>query len=152
MRRGIRLSVDVGKARVGLAKSDPDGLLATPVATLARDEALAAIAQQVAECEPLEVVVGLPVSLSGADTASTVDARDFANELSRSVDCPVRLVDERLSSVSAHSLLGTRGMSSKKQRKVVDQVAAVIILQHSLDIERATGKPAGVLLEQGGGV
>ena len=150
MRRGIRVAVDVGKVRVGLAKSDPEGLLATPVETLRREDALDRISDFVVGQRALEVVVGLPVSLSGADTASTQDAREFAHALAQRVTCPVRLVDERLSSVSAHAVLARQGMKTKKQRSIVDQVAAVIILQHSLDAERVAGEPVGVELGRGG--
>src|SRR5690606_3402244 len=138
-RTGVRLGVDVGRARVGIASCDRDGLLATPVATLPRADAdRRAFELLVAEHAPIEIVVGLPLSLSGADTASTTDARDFARELARWVDVPVRLVDERLSTVSAQRALRDSGRRSKGSRPVVDQVAAVIILQNALDTERSS--------------
>jgi len=149
MRRGIRLGVDVGTARVGVARSDPDGLLAVPVVTIPREEALDALLQLTEEYEALEVIVGLPVSLRGTDTQSTTDAREFAEALAEKVSVPVRLVDERLSTVSAQQLLSRGGTEARKQRQIIDQASAVIILQHSLDQERRTGAAPGVPVNQG---
>jgi putative Holliday junction resolvase len=147
MRAGVRLGIDVGRARVGVALCDREGLLATPVETVPRDEAaIARITALVAEHEPIELVVGLPLSLSGGDTASTTDARDFANQLAASVSIPVRLVDERLSTVSAQRALRDSGRGTRGSRPVIDQVAAVIILQNALDSERTAGRPPGVLV------
>ncbi|MFE7067351.1 MULTISPECIES: Holliday junction resolvase RuvX [Microbacterium] len=143
-RRGVRLGIDVGRARVGVARSDPDGMLAVPVETVPRDErSLARIAELAAEYEPLEIVVGLPVNMQGADTPSTVDAREFAAALQARSGVPVRLVDERLSTVSAHAALRSSGRSQKNSRSIVDQVAAVVLLQQAIDTEKSTGNPAG---------
>jgi len=143
-RRGVRLGIDVGRARVGVARSDPDGMLAVPVETVPRDErSLTRIAELAAEYEPLEIVVGLPVNMQGADTPSTVDAREFAAALQRRSGVPVRLVDERLSTVSAHAALRSSGRSQKNSRSIVDQVAAVVLLQQAIDTEKSTGNPAG---------
>lgn len=146
MRPGTRLGIDVGRARVGVARSDFHGILATPVETLARDGAVQRIASLATEFEAFEVVVGLPLSLSGGSTASTEDARAFASELDAVLDVPVRLVDERLSTVSAQSVLRENGRTTRESRSVVDQVAAVIILQNALDFERTAARPAGVLV------
>jgi putative Holliday junction resolvase len=147
MRPGVRVGVDVGSVRIGLARSDNHGLLATPVETVARDLTgatdLARISQVVLEVDAVEVVVGLPLALSGNVTASTDDAVNFAGRLARALEIPVRLVDERLSTVSAQSALRSSGRSAKTQRPVIDQVAATIILQHALDSERASGRPPG---------
>ncbi|WP_292789721.1 MULTISPECIES: Holliday junction resolvase RuvX [unclassified Microbacterium] len=143
-RRGVRLGIDVGRARVGVARSDPDGMLAVPVETVPRDErSLTRIAELAAEYEPLEIVVGLPVNMQGADTPSTVDAREFAAAIQARSGVPVRLVDERLSTVSAHAALRSSGRSQKNSRSVVDQVAAVVLLQQAIDTEKSTGNPAG---------
>lgn len=150
MRPGRRLGVDVGRARVGLAASDPHGMLATPVATLQRgDSTVRTVLDAVAEYEPVEIVVGLPLSLSGSDTPSTEDARRFAAELAAATSVPVRLVDERLSTVTAQSALRASGRKSKGSRSVIDQVAAVIILQHALDAERSGGIPPGSIVAPG---
>jgi len=144
MRRGVRIGVDVGRARVGVARCDPDGLLATPIETLQRDDAtVAAVLAHAEALDAIEFVVGLPLSLSGGDTPSTADARDFAAELAAASARPVRLVDERLSTVTAQRQLHVGGHSTKRSRAVVDQVAAVIILQNALDTERMTERPPG---------
>ena len=148
MRPGVRLGVDVGKARVGIASCDRDGLLATPVATLARADAdERAFRLLVEEHGAIEVVVGLPLSLSGGDTPSTADARALAADIARWVGIPVRLVDERLSTVSAQRALHATGRRTKGSRPVIDQVAAVIILQNALDSERAAGRPPGATVD-----
>lgn len=151
MRPGVRLGVDVGTARIGVARCDRHGMLATPVETVARDPKgtadVARIAGIAAELDVVEVIVGLPLALSGATTASTNDAVAFARALGAALSVPVRLVDERLSTITAQSALRSSGRSAKTQRPVVDQVAATIILQHALDTERTSGRPAGTLLD-----
>ena len=148
MRSGVRLGIDVGRARIGVARSDRDGILATPVETVARgDGDVARIMRLRNELDAIEIVVGLPLSLSGGSTASTDDARAFAVELARAGSTPVRLVDERLSTVTAQSQLRDNGRSTRNSRSVVDQVAAVIILQTALDSERSAGSPPGALVE-----
>ncbi|MDT0157206.1 Holliday junction resolvase RuvX [Microbacterium sp. ARD32] len=147
-RRGIRLGIDVGKARVGVARCDPDGMLAVPVETVARSEtSIDRIAELAREWEPLELVVGLPVNLRGEETASTVDAREFAAQLARRTGMAVRLVDERLSTVTAHAALRSSGRTQKNSRSIVDQVAAVVLLQHAVDLEKSTGNPAGAVID-----
>ncbi|KQM25174.1 MULTISPECIES: Holliday junction resolvase RuvX [unclassified Frigoribacterium] len=151
MRRGVRIGIDVGKARVGVARTDPDGLLATPVETLARSADgvadIGAVRDLVVGLDALEVIVGLPIALSGRDTASTQDARDFAAAVAQAVAVPVRLVDERLSTVSAQGALRASGRKGRSQRSVIDQVAAVIIVQHALDLERSSGRPPGRMVD-----
>ncbi|WP_308490867.1 Holliday junction resolvase RuvX [Microbacterium terrisoli] len=146
-RHGIRLAVDVGKARVGVARSDPDGLLAVPVETVPRaGEPIARLLAIADEYDALEFVVGLPLNLSGHDTPSTTDAREFAAALAAASPRPVRVIDERLSTVSAHNALRASGRSQRSSRSIVDQVAAVVFLQHALDIEKRTAEPAGDLI------
>lgn len=150
MRTGVRLGVDVGIARVGVARCDPEGLLATPLVTLAREDAdERSFTLLTREHSPVEIIVGLPLSLSGRDTRSTTDAREFATQLAVWTGVPVRLVDERLSTVSAQRALRDSGRSTRGSRPVIDQVAAVIILQDALDTERTTGKLPGVRVETG---
>ena len=96
-----------------------------------------------AEHSAIELVVGLPLSLSGGDTASTTDAREFAAALAEASGLPVRLIDERLSTVTAHSALRGSGRSQRESRSIVDQVAAVILLQQALDVEKNSGRPPG---------
>lgn len=148
-RRGTRLGVDVGKARVGVAKCDPDGLLATPVETVPRDEAtVARIVALAHEYSAFELYVGLPLNLRGEDTPSTQDARDVAAALAAASGLTVRLVDERLSTVSAHAALRSSGRSQRSSRSIVDQVAAVVLLQQALDVEKSTGRPPGTPVPQ----
>lgn len=142
MRHGVRLGVDVGDARIGIAQSDPTGFLATPVETVARGEGdLARIVELAADA--VEVVVGLPRSLNGREGPAAEKARAFATELAALLDVPVRLCDERLSTVTAESVLRERGKKGQKRRKLVDQAAAVVILQNALDTERSTGEAPG---------
>ena len=151
MRTGIRLGVDVGSVRVGLATSDPGGLLATPVETLDRDLEAGAdqelIAAAVLEREVLEVVVGLPRSLSGGEGPAAEGVRSYATALAARISpTPVRLVDERLTTIDAHRRLRDSGMAGRAQRAVVDQAAAVLILQAALDAEKSSGQPPGELV------
>ena len=149
MRPGVRLGVDVGSVRVGIAACDPDGVLATPVETLRRGRGdLARTAQLVQERGAVEVVVGLPRSMSGQEGPAASAARDFAASLSRRVaPCPVRLVDERLSTVEATRSMQASGVSARDARGTVDQAAAVVILQGALDAERASGRPPGEIMQ-----
>lgn len=143
-RRGVRLGVDVGRARIGVARCDPDGLLATPVETVPRDDAsIGRLIALAGEYDASEILVGLPLNMRGEDTASTTDARAFAAALATASAVPVRLVDERLSTVSAHAVLRDSGRSQRSSRSIVDQVAAVVLLQQALDVEKSTGRPAG---------
>jgi putative Holliday junction resolvase len=157
---GVRLGVDVGKARIGVARSDFHGMLATPVETVSRDltgsQDLLRILALVEELAAVEVIVGLPLALSGRRTESTEDAVTFAEALASALaaatestthSTPVRLVDERLSTVSAQAALRSSGRKAHTQRPVIDQVAATIILQHALDTSRTSGKPAGSLVD-----
>ena len=150
MRHGVRLGIDPGDARIGVARSDPTGFLATPVETVRRGKGdLARIAAIAAEEEAVEVVVGLPRSLSGREGPAAAKVREFAAALARRVaPLPVRLVDERMTTVSAEAMLRDRGRSGAKRRAVVDQAAAVLILQHALDAERTTGNPPGEIVEE----
>jgi putative Holliday junction resolvase len=146
VRTGIRLGIDVGTVRVGVSRSDPSGFLASPLETVKRTDDgadVARIVQLAGEHDALEIVVGLPLALSGRHTASTDDAVAFAERLAAAAPAPVRLVDERLSTVTATSALRQSGKNSKKSRTVVDQSAAAVILQHALDAERSSGRPAG---------
>jgi len=146
----VRLGIDPGDARIGVARSDPSGMLATPVETVRRGKGdLRRIAQILAEEEAVEVVVGLPRSLSGGEGPAAAKVREFAGRLARRVSpVPVRLVDERLTTVSAEAMLRDRGRKGGDRRAVVDQAAAVLILQHALDTERATGAAPGEIVEE----
>lgn len=151
MRSGVRLGIDVGSVRIGVARSDRDGILATPLETIQVSlnsakhfERIVAIVQ---EFEVLEIIVGLPRSLSGREGTAAGTVRSCAREIARRVaPIPVRLVDERLSTVTAHQRLREAGMKGRKHRPVIDQAAAVVILQSALDTERSSGRPPGSLV------
>jgi putative holliday junction resolvase len=150
MRPGTRLGLDPGDARIGVARSDPAGMLATPVETVRRGRGdLARIAALVEQEAAIEVIVGLPRSLSGGEGPAAAKVRQFAADLVRWVaPVPVRLCDERLTTVSAEAMLRDRGRKRGKRRAVVDQAAAVLILQQALDRERTTGNPPGEIVEE----
>lgn len=153
MRVGVRVAVDVGAVRVGIATSDPAGVLASPLVTLARDPVgdrdVADVAAMVTERQAIEVLVGLPLTLAGREGSAVGAARNYAALVAgRVAPVPVRLVDERLSTVTADRQLrgaGRRG-TARDRRKVVDQIAAVVFLQAALDRERLTGRPPGELV------
>jgi len=144
--RGRRLGVDVGKVRVGVAISDPDGILATPLVTVFRDQGaavdsvpadIAEIVRLVGQHEAVQIVVGLPVRLDGSEGSAAIDIRAYAERLARAAgQVPVVLADERMSTVVATRRLAERGVRGKRQRAVVDQAAAVEILQSWLDAQR----------------
>lgn len=150
MRQGARIGVDVGSVRVGVAACDPAGLVATPVTTLARapDGAdLAALASLAADREVIEIVVGLPTGLSGRAGPAAHAATAYAVELAaRVAPLEVRLVDERFSTAAATRSLRASGRDVRSGRAMIDQAAAVIILQSALDEERGTGVPPGHVL------
>ncbi len=150
MRSGRRLAVDVGKVRVGLAISDFHGILASPLQNVARQaddsETIRLILAATEDQELLEVYVGLPVSMSGNATASTDDAVLIANLLASAIEVPVRMIDERLTTVSASAALRSSGKNSKDGRKVIDQIAATMILEQALAIEKNTGREPGIEL------
>lgn len=154
MRAGVRLAIDVGSVRIGIARSDPSGLVATPLRTLQRPPGVAeaqdgpdldVVADLVRELEVVEVIVGLPLRLAGDEGPAAAAARGYAEAVARRVaPVTVRLVDERLSTVTATRSLRETGRRRQAQRSVVDQVAAVVILQSALDAERASGQAPGI--------
>jgi putative Holliday junction resolvase len=142
---GVWLGVDVGTVRVGVARSDPAGILATPLVTLQRDTAgdrdIAELAELVRETGAVGVVLGLPRTLRGRDGPSALMAREYGERLARRIEVPVRHVDERLTTVSAQRKLRTGGIrGGRATRAVIDQAAAVELLQHWLEILRADPK------------
>lgn len=139
--RGRRLGIDVGTVRIGVAVSDPDGILATPVETIRRDRTdkhVRRLTRLVNELEAVEVVVGLPRTLADRSGSSARDAIELAEQLDRRIaPTPVRLSDERLTTVAAQRSLREAGIRAKGQRSMIDQAAAVGILQNWLDQRRA---------------
>ena len=151
MRRGVRFAVDVGKARIGVARSDPDGLLAVPVETVKRDlegdTHVRRLAELVEEYSVMEVIVGHPLNLRGESTPSTEDAIGVARVVAAAIPAPVRLLDERLTTVSAAKQFRASGKQASRSRDRIDQAAAVVLLQDALDRERASGMPPGIELD-----
>lgn len=152
MRPGVRLGVDVGSVRIGVARSDPGGMLASPLGTVKRGVGdLAELTRLAAENEAMEIVVGLAVGLGGAEGRAAAEGRGFASALADQLaPVPVRLVDERFTTVLAHAALQQSGLDSKARRQTVDKAAAALLLQGALDAERSTGEPAGQLVSAGG--
>lgn len=148
MRIGVRLALDWGKARIGVAASDPGGILAHPVETVAAGPtALPRIKALVGEYEPLEVVLGLPRNLAGVEGPAAIAMREVAVSLVTALPgVPIRLVDERLTTVSASRQLTSAGRNTRRQRSVIDQAAAVALLEQTLQHERTTGMPPGELV------
>ena len=152
MRRGVRLAVDWGDARIGVAACDSEGVLAYPVRTVrAGGGEIAELAALVAEYEPIDVLVGLPRSLSGIEGQAAAKARERAVRLAEAIGVPVRLVDERLTTVTASQRLHEGGKRVKEQRTLIDAAAAVTILEQALRFEQSQGEPAGELVSAPGG-
>jgi putative holliday junction resolvase len=142
--RGRRLGIDVGSVRIGVAGSDPDGILATPVETVRRQRSgthLRRLSQLVIELDAVEVIVGLPRTLADRTGPAARDAIALADDLARRIaPVPVRLADERLSTVAAQRSLREAGVRAKGQRAMIDHAAAVAILQGWLDERRTSSR------------
>lgn len=153
MRTGARLAVDVGSVRIGVAHCDGEGRLASPLATVPRGRGdTEAIARLADDDDVIEIIVGLPVGLSGREGKAAAGARAFAAALARQVaPREVRLVDERFTTVVAHEALRQSGSDARSRRPRVDKAAAALLLQGALDSERSTGRPAGELVGSASG-
>ncbi len=147
----MRLAVDPGSVRIGVARCDPSGVLATPLTVVRRGkgdlDALTSLA--IAE-DAMEILVGLPRSLSGREGPAAAVAKQFAADLAtRIAPLPVRLVDERFTTATAHDALRAGGHDSRARRQSVDSAAAAVLLQAALDSERRTGLAPGDLVSPG---
>jgi putative holliday junction resolvase len=144
---GVRIALDVGSVRIGVAKCDAEGLLATPVTTIsAGPEAVNQVLDLLLEHQAICVYIGRPISLAGKDTASTQSAIEFAGEIAallKDSNTQVRLIDERLSTVTAQRGMHEAGRNVKQSRDAIDQAAAVVILEHALASERNSGTLVG---------
>lgn len=152
LRRGVRLGVDIGTVRIGVARSDPDGILALPVETLQRaadGSELNRLVDIAHEYDAMEIIVGLPRHLKGGEGISAKGARRYARRILTALPhIRVALVDERLSSTQAHARLREAGRNEATHRSVIDQVAAQIILEQALEEERLSGNPPGKTLDE----
>ena len=144
MRTGVRLACDVGKARIGIARSDPNGVLAVPLDAVKAGENSALLVRDIAvEYEAIEIIVGLPISMSGMLGAAAEYTHSWVDKLSAVTDIPIRLHDERLTTVQAQRGLHEAGRTTKSSRSVIDSASAVVLLQTCLDSERSSGSPMG---------
>ena len=150
MRIGRRLAVDVGRVRLGIALCDQEGILASPLEAVSRSlvlsETISSLANLVDVHDVIEVYVGDPLSLSGKETDSTSDARSLAAELSQAISIPVRLIDERFTTVTAATKLRASGISAKESKSIIDSASAVEILESALSFEKSSGVSPGILV------
>ncbi len=149
MASGVRLAIDWGKVRIGVAATDPTGTLCVPVGTYTPDpQGLDGLYAEVADRNPAVVYMGLPRTLRGEEGPAAIAIREAASSVAaRIAPIPLRLVDERLTTAVAHRALAASGRSSRKRRHVVDQAAAVVILEQAVELERHTGTFPGELVE-----
>jgi len=138
MQRGRRIAFDYGDVRIGVAVSDPDSILSSPLTTLkATDKNLSSqISQIITEIEPVTIYVGRPSLLSGNDGVATEKATEFASLLRTITQVPIELIDERMSTISASRNLREAGRSAKESKDAIDMAAAVAILEFAIDIEK----------------
>lgn len=150
MRRGVSVAIDAGGRRIGIARCDSDRILALPVATVTTDRYgghLDELVDIITELDAVDIFVGLPAHLSGAEGASAQAARRFAKALRNRIGLPIRMVDERLTTVQAHAHLSQAGRSTRNRKSVIDQASAVVLLEHVLETERRTGEIPGQLVK-----
>ena len=138
MKRGRRIAFDYGDVRIGVAVSDPDSILSSPLTTLkATDKNLNQLISVIfSEIEPVAIYVGRPALLSGEDGAASEKAAKFAAELATITTIPIEMIDERMSTISAARNLRDAGRSAKDSKESIDMVAAVAILEFAIEIEK----------------
>lgn len=143
MQKGRRLALDYGLVRIGVAVSDPDGQFVFPITSLESSDWESGLDDVITEYHPVAVYIGYPITLTGNVGSAANLARDFAIEVSEKFQGPIRLIDERLSTKNAAMNLREAGKSEKESRKEIDAVAASILLEKALMIEKNTGQLAG---------
>ena len=138
MKRGRRIAFDYGDVRIGVAVSDPDSILSSPLITLkATDKRLAnQISQILFDIEPVAIYVGRPALLSGLDGSATEKVSEFVALLTTLTQVPIEMIDERMSTISAARSLRDAGRNAKESKDAIDMAAAVAILDFALDIEK----------------
>lgn len=143
-RRGVRLALDWGKARIGVAACDRDGMLAYPVETVPTRDAARRLPQLLAEYEPFEVIIGLPRTLAGDEGLAAAQVREAAAPvIAAHPAIGWRFADERLTTADASRRLRSTGKDARRQRAIIDQAAAVAILEQALAVERSTSTAPG---------
>jgi putative Holliday junction resolvase len=138
MERGRRIAFDYGDARIGVAASDQDSILVSPITTLATSSRnlFKQIAEIFEEVDPIAVYVGKPTNLNGLDSTATSKVLNFIEDLKKITETPIILIDERMSTVSALRSLREAGLDSKKSKSIIDMAAAVAILEFAITIEK----------------
>ena len=138
MQRGRRIAFDYGDVRIGVAVSDPDSILSSPLTTLkATDkDLLKQITEILTEIDPVTIYVGRPSLLSGIDGSATEKALEFVEQLRTLTPVPVEMIDERMSTISAARNLRDAGRNAKDSKDAIDMASAVAILDFALEIEK----------------
>jgi putative Holliday junction resolvase len=138
MQRGRRIAFDYGDARIGVAASDQDSILVSPITTLTSSSRslLKEIVEILEEINPIAIYVGKPTNLNGVDSTATSKVLNFVEDLKEITEIPITLVDERMSTVSASRSLREAGIDSKKSKSIIDMAAAVGILEFAITIEK----------------
>ena len=142
MKNGRRIAFDYGQVRIGVAASDPSGLIASPIATLqaGAPDLREQLISLFLEYEPIYIVIGEPKHLSGASNPSLIAAHEFAEVVKSVTEVPIHFIDERMSTLSAAKVLRGAGFNSKESKTKIDAMAAVAILESALERERIAGK------------
>jgi putative Holliday junction resolvase len=144
VRPGVRIACDVGSVRIGVARSDALGILAVPLdAVPAGPDSVAMVCDLVDEWAALEVYVGLPLRMGGQEGTAAASVREWAAGLAERTAVPVRLIDERLSTVQAQRAMHASGRSTRQSRSEIDSASAVMVLQAVLDAEQRSGSAPG---------
>jgi putative Holliday junction resolvase len=147
MRTGIRISLDLGTTRIGVAKCDRDGILASPVAVWHPDELQTRLEVLVSEEQPIEVIIGLLIDLRGEAGIAAKNVQDQAQILaSNNPNLTFRLVDERMTTRVARGQLRENGHTTRTDKNLIDAVAASVLLEDALAYERINGKAPGQVL------
>ena len=138
MKRGRRIAFDYGDVRIGVAVSDSDSILSSPLTTLkATDRNLNQLISQIfSEIDPVAIYVGRPALLSGKDGSASEKASEFVAQLATITTVPIEMIDERMSTISAARNLRDAGRNAKKSKESIDMAAAVAILDFAIEIEK----------------
>ena len=138
MQRGRRIAFDYGDVRIGVAVSDPDSILSSPLTTLKATDKnlLKQITEILSEIEPVTIYVGRPALLSGKEGSATEKASEFVEQLRTLTQVPVEMIDERMSTISAARSLRDAGRNAKDSKDSIDMASAVAILEFALEIEK----------------
>ena len=148
MRRGVRIALDLGAVRIGVAKCDPDGILASPVGVWHPDELQLKLSELLSEIEPFEVIIGLPTDLRGLSGQAAQDAEAQARVLFETFPNTVfRLVDERMTTRVARGQLRESGYTTRNDKALIDAIAASVLLEDALEYERRNDKAPGRVLQ-----